>query len=179
MSTCHIALLRGINVGTAKRVAMAELRILVAELGYTEVRTLLNSGNVVFHGKVKSAPAAAAEIEAALLARTGVAARVMLLQRDELDAIVAACPLGDKPDGARVLIYLLRPGYARAPLASLAAGSWGEEVLVLGERAAYLWCPDGALESRAAAALGKLLGDTTTARNWNTLCKLQALAHAR
>jgi uncharacterized protein (DUF1697 family) len=48
MSATHVALLRGINVGKAKRVAMADLRALLEELGYADVRTLLNSGNVVF-----------------------------------------------------------------------------------------------------------------------------------
>ena len=173
---CYIALLRGINVGTAKRVAMAELRTMVAELGYTDVRTLLNSGNVVFHGRAKPVQAVAEAIEAALHARLGVKARVTVLLKDELDAIVAQCPLGDKPDGARVQVFMLRQGQERSALAALAATDWGEEVLALGERAAYLWCPNGVLESRSAAALGKLLGDATTARNWNTLCKVQALA---
>jgi len=53
--------------------------------------------------------------------------------------------------------------------------SWGDEALAVGQRAAYVWCPDGVLASAAATALGKQLGDNTTARNWNTLCKLYAL----
>ena len=51
----QIALLRGVNVGRAKRIAMADLRQLIGKLGYTDVRTLLNSGNIVFSGTVRNA----------------------------------------------------------------------------------------------------------------------------
>ena len=65
-TTRHVALLRGINVGRAKRVAMAELRALIEGLGYGDVRTLLNSGNVVFSASAATAGNAASRIEEAL-----------------------------------------------------------------------------------------------------------------
>ena len=72
MAGRYVALLRGINVGTAKRVAMAELRALVEELGYSEVRTLLNSGNVVFSAAKAEPRKAALRIQAALVLRDKV-----------------------------------------------------------------------------------------------------------
>ena len=72
MAATHVALLRGINVGRAKRVAMADLRSLVERLGYTDVRTLLNSGNVVFTSTSARSGGAEARIEAAIAARLGV-----------------------------------------------------------------------------------------------------------
>jgi uncharacterized protein (DUF1697 family) len=104
----YVALLRGINVGTAKRVAMAELRVLVEELGYGEVRTLLNSGNVVFSAvrlpafRRSAAPTlvvpgadlrgVALRIEKALEAKLGVSARVMVISAEDLADVVRQIP---------------------------------------------------------------------------------------
>ena len=80
----YVALLRGINVGKAKRVAMADLRAALESLGYTDVATLLNSGNAVFTAPPAAAGRAAADIQAAVLARTGVSSRVTVLDAEEL-----------------------------------------------------------------------------------------------
>ena len=178
-STCYTALLRGINVGRAKRVAMADLRKLIADLGFDEVRSLLNSGNVVFRGKPQKTAAVAAAIEDALVLKLGVASRVTVLTGDELNAIVAANPLLPvAADLARMLVFILTNPADRKLLIALEAQEWAPDALAVGKRAAYAWCPGGVLDSRAATALGKALGDATTARNWNTLCKLQALCKA-
>lgn len=175
-SQCYVALLRGINVGRAKRIAMADLRVLVESLGYTGVHTLLNSGNVVFRAAGTTTGEAAAAIEEALVLKLGVAARVFVLDRDELAAIIDANPLLDvATDHARLLVFLFGEAGQRDKLAALDSRDWGCERLALGERAAYVWCPVGMLDSAAATSLGKLLGDGTTSRNWNTLLKLKAL----
>lgn len=176
MSQCYVAFLRGINVGRAKRVAMADLRLLVEGLGYNGVRSLLNSGNVVFRAAGTGAAEAAARIEEALVLKLGVAARVFVLEHAELTAIVAANPLLDEAtDHARLIVFLLGDALPREKLMLLANEDWGCERLALGERAAYVWCPEGILDSAPAKSLGKVLGDGTTSRNWNTLLKLQAL----
>lgn len=177
MDQCsYIALLRGINVGRAKRVAMADLRALVAALGYADVRTLLNSGNVVFRGPPGRAGAAATAIEEALVRTLGVAARVHVIDSAELAVVMADnALLAVATELSRLIVFLLAPAEARAALEALAGTDWAPEHLALGRRAAYVWCPTGVLDSRAAAALGKLLGERTTARNWNTLGKLAAL----
>jgi uncharacterized protein (DUF1697 family) len=172
----YIALLRGINVGRAKRVAMADLRTLVADLGHTDVRSLLNSGNIVFGAGDIDPLRAASAIEEAMVLKLGVAARVMVLAGDDLAAVLAENTLLSlSTDHARLLVFLLPDAAAREAILPLCERDWGEGALAVGQRAAYVWCPDGVLDSPAAAALGKQLGDTTTSRNWNTLCKLYAL----
>lgn len=177
-SKCYIALLRGINVGKAKRVAMADLRKLIADLGYSEVRSVLNSGNVVFTGPPKAQALVAAEIEDALVLKLGVASRTLVLDADELAAIVGANPLLDVAhDHACLLTFVIPNPEAREAIAELCGQDWRPGAAALGERAAYVWCPDGILDSKAAAALGKQLGDGTTSRNWSTLLKLHALCN--
>lgn len=174
--TSGIALLRGINVGRAKRVAMADLRTLFEELGFTDVRTVLNSGNVVFGGMQGKPEAAAAAIEQALVRRLGVVSRVTVLSAAELSIVIDGNPLLElATDHARLLAFIVSGAGRRALLAPLAVQDWAPGALAIGERAVYVWCPTGVLDSAAAAAVTKLLGDATTARNWNTLRKLQAL----
>jgi len=172
----YIALLRGVNVGRAKRIAMADLRKLIADLGYSDVRSVLNSGNVVFSGPAKPQDTVAAELEEALVLKLGVAARVLVLGCDELDAIIAGNPLLEKADDhSRLLTFILSGAHSREAIAALCEQDWRPGAAALGERAAYVWCPGGILDSAAAAALGKQLGDATTSRNWSTLLKLHAL----
>jgi uncharacterized protein (DUF1697 family) len=176
--TCSpgIALLRGINVGRAKRIAMADLRTLVEELGFSDVRTVLNSGNVVFGGLGHEAASAAADIEAALVQRLGVASRVTVLSAAELAEVIKGNPMvALSTDHARLVVFILADAGQRPLLEPLLQQDWAPGALAVGTRAAYIWCPDGVLDSAAATAVAKVLGDATTSRNWNTLCKLQAL----
>jgi uncharacterized protein (DUF1697 family) len=175
----HVAFLRGINVGRAKRVAMADLRALVAKLGYRDVKTLLNSGNVVF-----SAPATARDdpgprIEQALVAKLAVSSRVTVLTARELQAAVHENPLASTSrDPSRLQVVMLARPADRKHIAPLAGQDWSPEALALGTRVAYLWCPDGVIASRLHEAIARLLGDAITARNWATMQKLLALAKA-
>lgn len=174
-STSSIALLRGINVGRAKRVAMADLRQLMEDLGYTNVRTLLNSGNAVFDAPARKRAAAAKAIEEALVLKLGVVSKVMVMSCAELDAVIEGNPLvAQSTDHARLITFLC-PASECERVATLAERDWSPGALAIGTRAAYVWCPEGVLESAAAAAIGKALGDVATARNWNTLLKLQAM----
>jgi uncharacterized protein (DUF1697 family) len=173
----QIALLRGINVGKAKRVAMADLREIVESLGFSDVQTLLNSGNVVFASAKKVTGDPAARIEKALTARTGITARVTVLGAAELATIVDDNPLlRVAKDPSRMLVTVLTQPADRAKLAPLVKEKWAPEALALGKRVAYLWCPKGVLESRAAAAVQRALGDAMTSRNWATILKLHAMA---
>lgn len=174
--TAGVALLRGINVGRAKRVAMADLRTLFEELGFTGVRTVLNSGNVVFGSAPRALDVAGAAIEEALVRRLGVAARVTLLGAADLALVIEGNPLlGQASDPARLIAFILSCPDQHAVLAPLLQQDWAPGALALGTHAAYVWCPGGVLDSAAAGAVAKLLGDATTARNWNTLGKLRAL----
>src|SRR5262245_51458503 len=92
-STRYVALLRGINVGRAKPVGMAELKATVEALGFDDVRTLLRSGNVVFAGKAAASPTVAARLEAAIEERFAMKVGVVVRTADELAAAVAANPI--------------------------------------------------------------------------------------
>jgi len=176
MST-HVALIRGINVGRAKRVAMADLRAIVEGLGCGDVRTLLNSGNVVFTAPASGKKDFAGRIEKAITARLGIAARVTVLTAAELDAVVHQNPLGKvATDPTRLLVTILIDPDLQKHLLPLRRQDWAPEVLGVGGRAAYLWVPRGMLESRLVAAVNRALGDGATTRNWATVTKLHALA---
>jgi uncharacterized protein (DUF1697 family) len=173
----YVALVRGINVGRAKRIAMADLRGLVEELGYADVRTLLNSGNIVFTSAARAAAAAGPRIERAMADRLKVSARVIVLSASELADAVAGNPLlSIAHDPSRLLVTVLGERSHRSRLDALTREDWAPDALAVGDRVAYLWCADGLLASRLAAAVGRALGDGATARNWATMVKLHALA---
>jgi uncharacterized protein (DUF1697 family) len=172
----HVALIRGINVGRAKRIAMADLRALVEDLGYRDVRTLLNSGNVVFTTPRAVRGDAATRIEKAMTTRLGVSARVTVLTSAELASVVARNPLGKVArDPSRTLVAVLRDPKDRSRLAPLARQDWAPEALAIGARVAYLWCPKGSLDGPLWTAVGRALGDAVTTRNWATMSRLEAL----
>lgn len=175
----QIALIRGINVGRAKRVAMADLRTLVTDLGYGHARTLLNSGNVVFSAAGAEPAHAAARIQAALAAELGVSAWVMGLSAQELADVVANNPLLEIADNpSRLLVAFLANPADRVLLKPLLEQDWAPEAMAIGARVAYLWCPDGVLASRLLKAVSQATGDAVTTRNWATVTKLHALAES-
>ena len=179
MAATLIALLRGINVGKAKRVAMADLRGVLEGLGYTDVRTLLNSGNVVFRAGALPPMKVAKAIEAALVQRLGVSSRVTVITALDLAGIAAENPLLDLADNhSRMFAAVWSDPADRSRLEFLAGRTWKPEAFALGRRAAYLWCPNGALQSPLTTAVGRVLRDGATTRNWATIGKLDALASA-
>jgi uncharacterized protein (DUF1697 family) len=172
----YVALFRGINVGKAKRIAMADLRSLLARLGYTDVATLLNSGNAVFTADAESAVAHATRIQKAVLKKLGVDALVIVKSAKEVAGVVAGNELGSVADDpSRLLIALTNNPKALASVQALTHTDWGKERLHVGNHAAYLWCANGILESKALGPLLKGLEGAGTTRNWATLNKIQAL----
>jgi uncharacterized protein (DUF1697 family) len=143
-----VALLRGINLGSKRRVAMADLRALLEELGYEDVRTVLASGNVVMTGpKAK----ARQRLEAALAERFGMDIDVVIRTMDELRAVVKAKPQVER----------------------LAEEDFAPDKFAVRRHEIYAWCPDGMQNSRLMKALGKPgLAGTATVRNWATVNKL-------
>ncbi len=176
MADVRVALLRGINVGKAKRLAMADLRALVESLGYGDVRTLLNSGNVVFTAPAKRGGDAAARIESALEKRLGVASRTIVLTAKEVAEIVGRNPLAKVASNpSRLLIMVLSDTAARERVGPLAGRRWTPEAMALGTRAAYLWCPNGSINSPLLTAVNRVVGEAGTVRNFATMTKLAAL----
>lgn len=172
----RVALLRGINVGNAKRIAMADLRKLFDDLGHGDVRTLLNSGNVVFTVTKSGGGDDGARIEKAIADRLGVATRVTVLKGKEVAAAVHENPLASTADDpSRLLLAVPRDPRAIAQLKPLLRERWAPEVVALGKRVAYLWCADGIIDSRLWAAVNRAMGDGVTARNLATMTKLLTL----
>jgi uncharacterized protein (DUF1697 family) len=173
----YVALLRGINVGRAKRVAMADLRELLGELGYTDVRTHLNSGNVVLTGDEAAAAEHGGRIAAAITDRLGLDVRCVVLTNDELCAIVDGHPFADvATDGSRMMAHVLAEAPDPALLAEYDPIALDPDNSRLGERVIYQWCPDGVLAAPPVGGFAqKHLGIPVTARNWNTMTKLAQL----
>jgi len=171
-----VALVRGINLGRARRVAMADLRDLVERLGGRDVRTLLNSGNVVFSATGARSDAFGARIEKAMATRLGVAARVTVLEAAEVREIVARNPLLDvATDPSRLLVAVLGAPADRARLRPLLKEDWSPDALAVGRRVAYLWCSGGIMASPLPEAVGRLVGERVTSRNWATLLRIDTL----
>jgi uncharacterized protein (DUF1697 family) len=177
----QIALLRGINVGSNKRVRMSDLRAVVEGIGYSSVRTLLNSGNVVFATPKGSPEEAAWRIEEALRTTLGVSARVIALNAEELSEAIEANPLVKiANNSSRLLLGIMARPRDRAKLSEIAQQDWGEERIELaskGKRAVYMWMPKGVIESKLNAAVSKALGDGVTARSWATMLKLKEMSN--
>jgi uncharacterized protein (DUF1697 family) len=171
----YVALFRGINVGKAKRVRMADLRALLEKLGYTDVRTLLNSGNAIFTAPAAAAPTIAARIRTEVSKRLGVDALVIVKSAEELARVIAGnALLKVATDSSRLLVAMTHDPKILATLKKYARRKWGEERVHVGTDAAYLWCAHGILESKVAEALLTDLKEIGTTRNWATLNKIHA-----
>ena len=174
----HVALLRGINVGGRSRVAMADLRAVVTELGHADVATYIASGNVVFTSDRDDTAALADELVRAIADRLDVAPPVVVLTRAKLAEVVAANPYPDATDDRHVHAVFhreaVRPDAAAVGEAERRAREEGsrDSATVVGPTV-YLHTPDGMGRSRLAELLDR--GDAIaagTARNWRTVTRL-------
>ena len=171
-----VALLRGVNVGGAKRVPMAELRKLLTGLGYSDVATFLNSGNAVFRA-AGSPGRLAATIAGEIAAKMDVEVPVVVKSAGELSAIVSENPISaPEADQARLLVAFARDAAALSTLRPIGSLVVPPERFAIGPNAAYFFCPLGSLQSKAGEALLGRAGKAATTRNWQTVLKLQALA---
>lgn len=184
----HVALLRGINVGGGGKVPMAELRKLATTLGYDEVSTYIQSGNMIFTPPHEDSAALAAELQAAIAENFGVRTTAVVLSRTELGRVISVNPYPDEPELRYVhAVFMtadpddaLRTRVAEATDLAASKGS-RDETTIIG-RTLYLHTPDGFGTSELARDLllsrrGNPLA-TATARNWATVTKLAALCDA-
>ncbi len=179
MST-FVALLRGVNVGKAKRVPMAELRTLLSGLGYTAVATLLNSGNAVFGAQTGTPAKHAKNIAAAISTQLKLEVPVIVKSTSELAAILAENPIKARADEhSRFLVAFVQDTEALSSLEAIESLVVPPEKYAIGKNAAYLLCAAGILESKAGEALLGKAGKSATTRNWATVLKLHALANER
>ena len=178
-TTTVIALLRAVNVG-GRSVSMSDLRAMLSELGCEDPRTLLQSGNAVFALKSKVSTAALEKkFESDAQRRFGFDIAFMLRIAAEWDAIIAGNPFPDaaKDDPAHLVVMALKAAPATAAIKALRDGYKGPETIHVAGRDAYLVYPKGIGKSKLTNALiERKLGVAGTARNWNTVLKLAALA---
>ena len=171
-----VVLLRGVNVGKGNRVPMASFRELLEAQGFSEVRTLLNSGNAVFRSAVRSAAGHAKTIRAGLQESLGVGVVVVVKSASEFLAVVAENPFAlPENHHSRFLVAFAQSEAAAQGLSVLLPMLQPPERLHISGHAAYLHCAGGILESKAGSALLGKLGREVTTRNWATVLKLKSL----
>ena len=176
-TTRQVALLRGINVGGHAKIAMADLRRLATGLGYDDVRTHLQSGNLVVT-TARTPAAVGRELERAIAEQLGVEPRVVVRTRDELADVIDRNPFPEAVgEGSRLFVTFLSGAPAAGALDDLDPAEYEPDTFRLLGRELYLHCPDGMRDSKLAQVLArKRLGVVATARNWNTVTKLLAIA---
>jgi uncharacterized protein (DUF1697 family) len=176
----YAVVLRGINVGGHKRVPMADLRALLTGLGFTDVATLLQSGNAVFRAPETPPDELAARIERAIAVEFMMSVRCMVRTGPELQAVIDGNPFaGVATDGSRFLALFLSASPDSELLAMYDPRSLAPSQVALGDRVIYQWCPDGVLQApNVHGFIEKNLKVAATARNWNTVTKLGALLGA-
>jgi uncharacterized protein (DUF1697 family) len=175
----RIVLLRGINLGSRNRIAMPALREALAEAGFEDVQTYLQSGNVVLSSR--AAPATVTRKCKALIAEHfGLDIDVVVRTRGELAEVVKRNPLAKvATDPKRYQVSFLSAKPAAKVVHKLEELAAGDERLAASGRELYAWHPKGVARSKLWAALaGRGLGVTATARNWTTVTKLLELADA-
>jgi uncharacterized protein (DUF1697 family) len=173
----QIVLLRGVNLGSRNRVAMPKLREALADAGFNDVRTYLQSGNVVLSSRA-TPERVARKCKRAIADRFGLDIDVVVRTPAELARVVKRNPLGDvavNPKRYQVSFLAAKPN--RRILSKLGEAAAASERYVLIGRELYAWHPDGVGRSKLGALLaGPVLGVTATARNWATVTRLLALA---
>lgn len=170
-----IALLRGINMGGHKKIAMSDLREVAEALGYTNVQTLLQSGNLVFAAPSKTATALETQIQTALTKRLGLATHVLVRTAAEWKKLIAANPFAKEAerDPSHLALMLLKDKPSAASVAALKKAIAGRETFEADGRALYAYFPDGFGNSKFTTSLiDRTLSTTATARNWNTVLKI-------
>jgi len=177
----YIALLRGINVGGNRLIAMSVLRDFLDTLGCDNPRSLLQSGNLVFGSQKRTSDDVERWLEAEAAKRLHLTAEFFVRTPKEWQDLIARNPFRDEAerDPARLHVVMLKKAPAKPAVAALRAAIVGREVVESGNRHLYVVYPDGAGTSRlTAAVIDTKLGTRCTARNWNTVLKLAALSAA-
>ena len=174
----HVALLRAVNVAGHQMIGMADLRGFLTALGFTDVRSLLQSGNLVFRGGAKTSTPLERLLETEAEERLALRTDVFVRTAAEWKAVVARNPFPAEAerDPGHLLVMFLKDAPAAGAVRALQAAIVGREVVRADGREAYIVFPDGVGRSRLTTALiEKHLGTRCTGRNWNTVLKLAAL----
>jgi uncharacterized protein (DUF1697 family) len=174
--TTHVALLRAVNVGGRKAV-MAELRDWLADLGFEDPRSLLQTGNLVFRSQPTGGQLEVL-LEKEAVAKLGFATDFIVRTAGEWRAAVDANPHPEMAecDPAHLVVMAMKSAPEAAAVAALQAAIKGPEVVKVAGRELYITYPDGIGDSKlTGAVIERRLGVRGTARNWNTATKLLAM----
>jgi uncharacterized protein (DUF1697 family) len=172
----YIALFRGINVGGNNKLPMAELVEILEGLGAQEVKTYIQSGNVVFRYKEVDTVELANTISHEVENKCSFAPKVLLLTEEDLDRVMDENPFPVPEDGASTLhLGFLAAEPENVNLEKLTSLKAESEHYCLTPKVFYLYAPDGVGKSRLAAGAEKIIGVDMTDRNWNTVCKLKEM----
>jgi uncharacterized protein (DUF1697 family) len=175
----YIALVRGINVGGHKQVAMYDLRDLVEAAGFADGRSLLQSGNLVFRAPARAPETIERALERAAEKRLDVRPDFFVRTGDEWRELVDRNPFRAEAarDPGRLLAMCLKSAPAAGAVKALQDAIRDREVLRVDGRHAYIVYPDGVGRSKLThAIIERTLATRGTGRNWNTVLKLAALA---
>lgn len=173
----YVALLRGINVGGSHMLPMKELRLLFEQSGCVDVKTYIQSGNVVFRSAISDAGRLAKQVTAAVSKKRGFEPRVLLLTRSELERAAAGNPFSEANDNPQsVHLFFLAEPAKNADLKSLDTLRAKSERYALKGKVLYLHTPDGFGRSKLAARAERCLCVEATARNWRTVTTLLDMA---
>lgn len=175
----HIALLRAVNLGPHNKIAMADLKALLVGLGFADAQTLVQSGNVVFTGGTTPPADLEQTLERAAAETLGLRTEFFVRTAKEWQEIVAANPFPQeaKDDPSHLVALVVKDALTASAVTALQQAIVGREVVRAKGRCAYIVYPDGIGRSKLTSALiEKKLGTRGTARNWNTVLKLAALA---
>jgi uncharacterized protein (DUF1697 family) len=173
-----IALLRAVNLGSHNKVAMAELRAFAEKLGFEDVKTVVQSGNLVFRTGKSSTAALEKTLETGAARHLDLQTDFLVRSAKEWQAIIAANPFPAeaKSDPGHLVMMALREAPTRQAVAELAAAIKGRETVRANGREAYFVYPDGIGNSKLTiGVIERKLGTRGTARNWNTVLKLGVL----
>lgn len=167
----YIALFRGINVGGTGILPMKDLSAILENLGCVDVKTYIQSGNVVFKRKQTNTEKLAKEISDKVLDNKGFAPKVMLLEIKELEEAINNNPFSTE-EGKALHFFFLDSIPKKPDIEKIESVKGKSEQYKLFEKVFYLFAPEGVGKSKLAAAAEKCLGVPATARNWNTVSKL-------
>jgi uncharacterized protein (DUF1697 family) len=175
----HIALLRAVNVGGRNPIIMSKLRDLLTELGFVGVRSLLQSGNLVFRGHARTGLEIESLLEKEVAKRLDLQTDFLVRTGEEWKRIITDNPFQDQAKGnptQLVVMFLKRPPSAEK-VAALQSAIAGPEIVRIDGEQAYIVYPAGIGRSRITNTfMEKKFGTRGTARNWNTVLKLAVLA---
>jgi uncharacterized protein (DUF1697 family) len=173
--TTVVALLRGVNVGGHNTLPMAQLRSIAADAGFCDVRTYIQSGNLVATTTL-DASAAGDLLAEAILTATGLSLSVIVRTAEQWSDIIAANPFPDAVDPGRELHVVFLPAPATEVVRAFDASTFAPEAFAVTGAEVYLHLPDGMGRSKLAVAVTRVPEIAAgTARNWNTVLQLASL----